>query len=145
MRGPLARRGEQLRRLAGEPELARDEPGADVLAGPAGDRQLEVVDRGGAVEGHAPEDPALDPVDQVGGAPRLDDVAPERGDDQLLVAAGPDDRVAEPPQALAGELAGEAVEPVFQRGPGDGGAAQVGQEDLARPLLERLVTQFTQV
>ena len=49
--------------------------------------------------GPAPEDSAVDPVDQVTAAARLDDVPAQRGDDRPVAIACADDRIAQPLEA----------------------------------------------
>ena len=73
--------GEGVGRLAGHAELAAGQLRGDVLAGLAGEGQLEIVDRRRAVHGDGLDDAALDPVDQVRSAAGLDDVPAEGGDD----------------------------------------------------------------
>ena len=137
--------GEEFGGLAGEAEGAGHEPRADVLAGPAGDGELEVVDRRRTVQGQAVEDPPADPVDQVRAAARLDHMPAHRGDDRAPVRVGPDDRVAEPLQAPGGEEVGQAIEPIAHRDPGGRRAAEIGQADLARAVGEGLVSEVFEV
>src|SRR5205823_4989210 len=80
--------GEGVGRVAGHAEGPFVERGADVLAGLAGQGQLEVVDGRGAVHDHGLDQAALDPVDEVGAAAGLDDVAADGGDDGAALDVG---------------------------------------------------------
>ncbi len=98
-RRAIAGQGEEVGCLAGEPERSGHQAGADVLAGPTGDRQFQVMDRRRAVQGQPVQDSSVDPVDQVRGAARLDDMPAQRGDDRRSGLMRPDDRVTEPFQS----------------------------------------------
>src|SRR5437764_1290908 len=82
--------------VVGHAELAQGQAGGDVLAGLAGDGQLQVVDGGRPVQHYRLDQAALDPVDQVGAAAGLDDVPAQGGDDRPALAVAAQQVVAHP-------------------------------------------------
>src|SRR5262249_46414930 len=132
-------------RLAGHAETPFRQQGGDVFARLPGDGQLDVVDGRGAVQDDGAEQPALDPVDEVGGAAGLDDVAAEGGDDGPAVAVGPAQVVAHGGEVLAGQLVRQGLEPVGDTGPGGQRPAEVLDKHLARPGQQVIRPQPVQV
>ena len=93
-----------------------------------GDRQLEVMDRRRAVHGEAVEDAAVDPVDQVRAAPRLDRrgrPSPRRPVGPRSWAATTASRSRRKP--LPASWRGQGVDPVGERRVGRQGPAEVGE------------------
>src|SRR5262249_53958638 len=125
--------GEGVGGLAGHTELPGRQAGRDVLAGIAGQGQLEVVDGGGTVEGDRLEQALLNPVHQVGPAAGLEDVAAERGHHGAALGVGPAQVVADAAQVVPGQLARQRVEPLGDGGPGVQRPAEVLVKDLGGP------------
>ena len=141
----IAGRGEQSGSLASKAEGARHEPAADVLAGLAGDRQLEVVDRRRAVQGKPGQDSAVDPIDEIDTAAGLDDVTAQRRDDRAAGGEGANDRIAQAPEGIGTQDPGQRIEPVCKPGLSRQRAALGGKRHLAGPLVKRLVAQGEEV
>ena len=104
------------------PNVARHQPAADVLAGLAGNRQLEIVDRGRTVERKPGEDSAIDPIDQIDSAPSLDDVTAQCSDDRAPGPGGANDRITQPPQRIRAQApwAGVSSQSANHGSPGPG-------------------------
>ena len=128
--------GEGVGGLAGHAEFPLRQLRRDVLAGLAGEGQLEVVDRRGAVHGDRLDDAALDPVDQIRSAAGLDDVAAQRDGDGSAFAMSPAQVIGHPANVVGGELLRQAQEPIFRAGAGVHRLAEIVVKDLRRPRAE---------
>ena len=99
-----------LARLARHAEGPGAEARLDVLRGPPGHRDLEVVHDAGPVERDRGHEAALHEVDHHRREADLDDVGAEAPDHGAAAGAGAEDLVAQRAERLAGEDPREAVE-----------------------------------
>ena len=120
--------------LLGHPEGPVREPALHVLAGPAERGELEVVNRGRAVERDVGHDPAGDQSPKQRSEPDLDHVPADQEHDPAAGAGCGRHALDDRAQIARGEHVGQAGE---ERGEGAVGAGGHGEErgiDLVAPL-----------
>ena len=143
--GGAGRDGERIGGLASHAEQACGKLGGDVLAGLAGNRQLDVVNGRGAVEGDRRQNATVDPVDEVRCAAGFDDVAAEGRGDRATLALGSAQMFAYPAQSVARQLSWQRLQPGIDGGPGFHGPAELVVKDLGRPGAEVIGLQTVQI
>ena len=110
-------------------ERARHEAAADVLAGLARDRQLEIVDRRRTVQRQPGEDSPVDPIDQIRSATGLDDVTAQCGDDRVPGTGGAT-IASHSRRSAPADRPGKGIEPIRQTRARRAGRPRLASETL---------------
>ncbi len=133
---------ESLGRLPRDTEAPRIEGGADVLAGPAEHRELEIMDTAGPVHHQAADRPALHQIDDDRREPDLDEMGAEAEEDQPIALPGPGPGLDRSVQIGAREQLGQRSEQRRDRRPRRERLGLVADPDFALPPAGRLGSQL---
>ncbi len=103
------------------------------------------MNRRGAVHGDRLDDAALNPIDEVGSAAGLDDVAAQSHCHGSAVAVAAGQMIAEPANFIGGELTGKSIDPVTDRDLRRRGPTHIMDKDLAGTRLQIVGFQSVQI